>query len=489
MSKILFANAFFYKLDPKQWEMQEPYPPLGTLYAAALMRKQHEVSLFDSNLSDSPDELEEKLKVIQPDYLVIYDDGFNYLTKMCLTVMREAAFSMAKLGKKYGCTVLISSSDSSDHYENYLKEGVDFVLIGEAEFSLQQVIDSLENKERNFDLIDGIAFKLNDSKLKKTTRRAVINTLDDLPRPAWDLVDMEAYRAVWLAKHGYFSLNIGTTRGCPFKCNWCAKPIYGNRYNSHSPKRVVEDIAFLLENYQPDHFWMCDDIFGLKPGWVQEFNTIVQARSLKFSYKIQSRADLLLAADNIKALAESGLETVWIGAESGSQRILDAMDKGTTLEQIHSATSLLKKHGIKVAFFLQFGYLGEENTDIKKTARMVKQLVPDYIGVSVSYPLPGTKFYEKVKGDLSLKANWSDSDDLDMMFHNTYAPNYYRKLHRYIHQVHRKARAQKMLSNTLIPVSMRAKQLLKIPYHTLGEWYYAIQMLQYQKPAHQLKQH
>lgn len=481
MAKLLFANTFFYKLDAKQWEIREPYPPLGTLYAAALLRSAgHQVDLFDTNLKDSPSEIAEKLNQFQPTYLVIYDDGFNYLTKMCLTVMREAAFEMTALAKKQGCTVIISSSDSSDHYKQYLEKGADYVLIGEAEESLQELIDALEQESSDFSKIAGIAFQ-NEGKVQKTAKRAVIRTLDDLPRAAWDLVDVEAYRSIWLERHGFFSLNLGTTRGCPFKCNWCAKPIYGNRYNSHSPQRSVDDIAFLLEKYQPDHFWMCDDIFGLKPGWVQEFNRLVQEKQLKFSYKIQSRADLLLEADTIQALAESGLDTVWIGAESGSQRILDAMDKGTTVEQIREATTLLKKHGVKVAFFLQFGYLDEQQKDIQKTVRMVRDLAPDYIGVSVSYPLPGTKFHDMVKADLEQKANWSDSDDLDMMFHNTYSPDYYRKLHRYIHQVHRKTKAKKAISNQQEPLQTRLKQAFKISYHSLGEFYYEIQLKQLEK--------
>ncbi len=165
-----------------------------------------------------------------------------------------------------------------------------------------------------------------------------------LPLPAWDLIDLDPYRKIWTSHHGYFSLNLATTRGCPFKCNWCAKPIYGNRYNSRSPEHVVNEIEFLLKKFQPDHFWMCDDIFGLKSGWVKRFSELVEERNLKFKYKIQSRVDLLLEENTIEVLAKSGIDTVWVGAESGSQKILDAMDKGTTVKQIKEATRLLHEH-------------------------------------------------------------------------------------------------------------------------------------------------
>ena len=168
--------------------------------------------------------------------------------------------------------------------------------------------------------------------------------------PAWDLVNIDDYNDIWLTHNKYFSLNIATTRGCPFKCNWCAKPIYGNRYNVRSPKNVIDEITFLQKSFGVNHFWMCDDIFGLKPGWVQEFRDLVNLNGLKFKYKIQSRVDLLLKEDTITALAQSGAETVWVGAESGSQKILDAMDKGTTIEEINTATKLLKKNNIRVAF-------------------------------------------------------------------------------------------------------------------------------------------
>ena len=193
----------------------------------------------------------------------------------------------------------------------------------------------------------------------------------------------------------------------------------------------------LQEKFQFDHIWFCDDIFGLKRGWVHAFADQAQRENLKFRFKIQARADLLLQEDYIKDLARAGCENAWMGAESGSQKILDAMDKGTTVQQIYEATRLLKKYSIHPSFFIQFGYLGETKEDIKKTIRMINELLPHEIGISVSYPLPGTIFYEKVKTDLKEKTNWTDSDDLALMFRNTYQPAFYKQLHRYVHKTFR----------------------------------------------------
>lgn len=437
MKHILFSHSYFLRLDPKQWETGLPYPPLGTICAASLMReKGWKVDLFDTMFAQRPEDVIPSLDHRQPDFFVIYDDGFNYLTKMCLTNMREAAFRMCRLAKERGCRVIVSGSDSTDHFDQYLQAGADFVILGEAEMTLLELAGRLEEGQ-DCSNIQGIAFCKNGQVLN-TPRRAVIHDLDALPLPAWDLVDMTPYRDSWIKHAGYFSLNMATTRGCPYKCNWCAKPIYGNRYNSRSPENVITEIKWLKELFSFDHLWFCDDIFGLKPGWVNRFAELVENENLSFRFKVQCRADLLLKEDYVKALARAGCDNVWMGAESGSQKILDAMDKGTTVPQIYEATRLLKKHGIHPSFFIQFGYPGETREDIRKTIRMINELLPWEIGISVSYPLPGTVFYERVKAELKNKANWTDSDELRVMFRNTYSPSFYKQLHRYVHQNYRK---------------------------------------------------
>jgi radical SAM superfamily enzyme YgiQ (UPF0313 family) len=435
--KILFSHSYFMRFDSKQWELGQPFPPLGTILAAAVLREAgHEVSLFDSQFAHNAEEVIPHLEQQQPDIFVICDDGFNYLTKMCLTNMREAAFRMQKLAKAKGCTVIVSSSDSTDHFEKYLSEGADYVIKGEVEIALRELIGAIEKKEATKS-IAGIVFRENENTIANP-KRNVLEELDQLPLPAWDLIEMENYRSTWIAHNGYFSLNMATTRGCPFKCNWCAKPIYGNRYNSRSPEKVVDELVFLKAKYNFDHIWFSDDIFGLAPGWVNRFAQLVKEKKLQLKYKIQSRADLLLQENYIADLAASGCETAWMGAESGSQKILDAMDKGTTVEQIREATFMLKKYSIRPAFFLQFGYPGETMEDIYKTIALLNELLPEDIGISVSYPLPGTKFYERVKSELREKQNWSHSDEMALMFRNTFSPGFYKMLHTYVHRNYRK---------------------------------------------------
>lgn len=469
MKTILFTHSYFLKLDAKQWKAGRPYAPIGTLYAASLMRQEgFDVAFYDTMFSTSAKDICAPLKEHEPKYFVIYDDGFNYLTKMCLTNMREAAFAMIKLAKQNGCTVIVSSSDSTDHYHQYLHEGADFVLLGEAEYTLLELIELTEQGNAGFSAIKGIAYLQNDIPVK-TLGRPVIKELDSLPLPAWDLIDMTPYKASWLKHAGYFSINVATTRGCPFKCNWCAKPIYGNRYNSRSPEHVVKELKLLQDLFQYDHVWFCDDIFGLKPWWVNEFAVLTKAEGLELKYKIQSRADLLLQENYVKALSESGCENVWMGAESGSQKVLDAMDKGTRVEQIYKATLLLKQYKIKPSFFIQFGYPGEMKADIALTVRMINDLLPYEIGISVSYPLPGTAFYEKVKNEMQKKSNWTDSDEMALMFSNTFKPAFYKQLHKYVHKSYRKQIAINNIKGFIrhpgkVDVSMLKKVLSSLYY-------------------------
>ncbi len=253
---------------------------------------------------------------------------------------------------------------------------------------------------------------------------------------------MQRYAAIWRQRHGVFSLNLATTRGCPFHCNWCAKPIWGQAYHSRSPQHVVAEMADVVERYGVEHIDFADDIMGLQPGWVNRFADCLAEAGVRVPYKCLSRADLLLRDDEIDALRRSGCDTVWMGAESGSQNILDAMEKGTTVQQVEAATARLQEAGVRVGLFLQFGYPGETRDDIDATRRLVRRCAPDEIGISVSYPLPGTKFHERVRDQLGEQHNWVDSDDLAMLYAGPYSAAFYRQLHHVVQLEFRRDRAR-----------------------------------------------
>jgi anaerobic magnesium-protoporphyrin IX monomethyl ester cyclase len=354
---------------------------------------------------------------------------------MCLLRMREAAFKMIGMAKARGSLVILCGADATDHYAEYLERGADYCLLGEGEETLLELLNLLSaGKEA------GQVIGLASSKTIHPSRRPDITDLDKLPFPAWDLIDVEKYKKIWLERHSYFSMNMVTTRGCPYHCNWCAKPIWGQRYNSRSPENVVAEMKWLKETYAPDHIWFADDILGLKPNWIGRYAELVREADAVIPFKCLQRADLV-NEKTAAALAKAGCKTVWLGAESGSQKILDAMDKGDKVEDIYYAAKLLRDNGIEVGFFLQFGYPGEMWEDVQKTLKMVRECMPDDIGISVSYPLPGTKFFERVKLELGEKQNWTDSEDLAMLYRGPFPTEFYRILHGRVHYEFRARKA------------------------------------------------
>jgi len=502
MSRVLLGHSYFLRFDPKLWQAMQPYPPLGTLYAAAVLRKQgHEVRLFDAMLAESTDGFRRMLQEETPDVAVLFEDNFNYLSKMCLLNMREAAFEMIAAARERGVEVIVCGADVTDHAADYLRHGATYALSGEGEETLVELLETLAGGGDGRDVpglayLDGAmnpapitsgegsalqdescsvpvtpppavaeGFNLqgpshtrglqspSDSRRDElsaasstaptvvtTPGRGLIRDLDALPPPARDLIDAEAYRAAWRSQ-GRFSMNLVTSRGCPFHCNWCAKPIWGQRYAVRSPEDVVEEIR-TLRDLGAEHLWFMDDIFGLKPGWLPRFAEAVEAAGLRTPFKCLSRADLLLREGEIDALRRAGCEMVWLGAESGSQSVLDAMEKGTTVEQVREAARRLKDAGISVAFFLQFGYPGETWDDVQRTLQLVRDCDPDDVGVSVSYPLPGTPFYERVRDRITGRSNWIDSADLAMLYDGPYPTSFYHLLHARLHAEFRLRKAK-----------------------------------------------
>ncbi len=453
MPDVLIGQSYYLRFDPKLLAAMQPYPPLGSLYAAAVLREAgFSVALFDAMLADSTDEWAAALRAQRPRYAVLFEDNFNYLSKMSLLRMREAAFAMLDAARSQGCIVIAAGSDMTDHPDAYLAHGADVVILGEGEATICELITVLDRTQQTgaprdtaLSSVAGISYRDIQGTIQRTLPRPVLNDLDAIPFPAWDLVDGARYRSVWKAQHGVYSMNMVTTRGCPFHCNWCAKPIWGQRYHVRSPQNVVEEMAWLREHFQPDHLWFMDDIMGIRDQWIEEFANELAARNLRIPFKSLNRVDLLLRGRAIPALARAGAQIVWVGAESGSQKILDAMEKGTTVAQIYDATRQLHAHGVKVAFFLQFGYPGETREDIEKTLQMVRDLMPDDIGISVSYPLPGTRFHEAVKHELGDRVNWVDSQDLAMLYRGPFRTEFYRQLHTVVHKEYRSRKTAREL--------------------------------------------
>jgi len=465
MARIIVGSVYFLRLDPARWAERQPFPPLGTLYAAGTLRaKGHEVSFFDSMIAESVDGWAAALEEAKPHVAILYDDNFNYLSKMCLSAMREAGLRMVAEARARGVKVAVCCADASDHPDLYLEAGADAVIVGEGEVTARELTALWAAGGIDLSGIHGVAWRSLNG-VVRNPRREPIRDLDALPPPAWDLVAMDIYRRIWREHHGHFALNLVTSRGCPYSCNWCAKPIWGQGYTVRSAAAVAEELAGLVALAAPDYIWFMDDIMGLKPRWWREFAGELERLEIKVPFKCLSRADLVLREGAAEDLARAGCDIVWLGAESGSQKILDAMDKGLTTDEIADATKALKGAGIRVGHFLQFGYPGEGMEEIGQTLSMLRKTEPDEMGISVSYPLPGTVFYDRVQAQLREKRNWEVSSDMAMLYRGTFTTRFYRHLHSYTHRNFRLRRtlAQVKRGPTLKGLAVIAYCVLTIP--------------------------
>jgi anaerobic magnesium-protoporphyrin IX monomethyl ester cyclase len=430
---VLLTHSYHLPYDQKQMRKMQPYSPIGTLYAATSLRANNfSVAVFDPMLEEPTTGIVSALETHRPRIVAIYEDDFNFLSKMCLTRMREVAFAIAAASHQAGAIVIAHGSDATDNARLFLENGIDFVLQGEAEQTLAELCSALLHSEPVGDIAGLVRLDAQGRTVYSSQRLSRNPAWATLAAPSRHLIDLEPYRKAWKQAHGSFSVNMVAGRGCPFRCNWCAKPISGDTFHLRPAKEVAEEMRHLKVEAQAEHIWFGDDIFALNHHWVEEFAAEVVARQASLPFKIQSRADLL-SETTVAALKAAGCTEVWMGVESGSQKILDAMDKRLKLSSVITARQRLEQAGIRACYFLQFGYPGEGWEELQGTIAFVRKTRPDDIGISFSYPLPGTIFYERVKAELGDKRNWTDSDDLCIMFKAAYTTDFYRAVRDALH--------------------------------------------------------
>ncbi|MES2638301.1 MAG: radical SAM protein [Myxococcota bacterium] len=404
MATVLLAHNYHLPLDPREARAGKPYPPLGTLVSAAMAeRAGHDVAVYDPMFTPTVETFAAALDGHRPTRVAILADPHAVAQKMCLTSMRDAAFTMIRLAKERGATVLVAGPDTSDRPEMYQSAGADVVVVGEHDAPLLAWLGGAP--------LAGIL-----------PRGPVMTDLKTLPFPAWDSVDMRAYAQQWRAKHGVWEVNVSTARGCPYRCNWCAKPTWGRTYHARPAEHVAAEVRALVSRYGVDRIWFTDDIFAIKPAWLAAYRKCIGDTPIP--YRCLTRVDLLQDPAYVADLAASGCREVWVGVESGAQHVLDAMDKDCTVAEMRRASELLRDHGIRRGFFLQLGYPGETYQDVLATARLIRELGPEEIGITVSYPLPGTPFHDRVKDRLRA-TNWQAAMDNEVLFESEYPQAFY----------------------------------------------------------------
>lgn len=417
MTHILLTHGYFLAEDEKERQIMKPYPPLGLLYLSAYLKAHgHSVEVYDSTFGTRP-ELLQKIRECAGGLLGIYT---NLMT-------RGSVLQLIGAAKQAGSTVILGGPESANHSTEYLNAGADVIVIGEGESTLAELMATLPSMgPHELSAVRGIVFKNAAGEPVRTGERVKINDLDSLPLPDRAAIDHRKYLDAWKQHHGASSINLITARGCPYRCTWCSHAVYGYSHRRRSPGNVAAEVAWIVERYNPDQLWYADDVFTISHPWLQGYKAALESRGLHLPFETITRADRLQSEDAVVALRDLGCYRIWIGSESGSQRILDAMERGVTVEQVQRAVKLAQKHGIRVGMFLMWGYEGEQMEDIAATVEHVKQSDPDVFFTTVSYPIKGTPYFDTVKDKVSLPQAWAETTDRDYFIGGRKGRDYYR---------------------------------------------------------------
>ena len=394
----------------------KPYPPLGILYICShLKSKGLNATVFDSTFS-SRKELFDLLQSGPPSILGVYA---NLMT-------RSNVVDILRVAKEAGWQTLVGGPEPGAYVNEYLAAGADVVVIGEGELTLEELVPVLQSQNSGqLHHVAGIAFRAADGMIVRTKPREQIKDIDAQPWPARESIDTTKYVDVWREHHGMGSVSLITARGCPYHCRWCSHEVFGKTHRRRKPSSVADELEWLIDRYRPQMAWMADDVFTIHHGWLFQYARELKAREIKLPFECISRADRL-NAQVVDTLAEMGCFRVWIGSESGSQRILDAMERGVTVEQVQSAVAMCRSAGIQTGMFLMWGYEGEELSDIEATVEHVKKTNPDIFFTTVSYPIKGTPYFTEVADRVESARLWSESTDREFRIRNRHSREYYR---------------------------------------------------------------
>lgn len=461
--KILLTHGYFLNDDPKEKIIMKPYVPLGILYVSAyLERKGFSNEVFDTTFS-SIQQLQKYLIEFKPDVVAIY---VNLMTR--LNVLEIIKFIKSNLKQ---AKIVLGGPEIRYNATDLLNFGADYLVIGEGEETSLELIKAL-NEKRFDDLINihGLGFKDQQNKIVFTSEREKLKEIDSLPFPSRDKIDLQIYLNMWKERHGENAVSISTMRGCPYTCKWCSRAVYGLSYRRRSPQNVCDELDLLQKEYNPDTFWFVDDVFTISHKWLTEFNEVLKERKLKIKFECITRADRMNEAV-INLLKESGCFRVWIGAESGSQKVIDLMNRRVDVNQVREMIKLVQKHSMQAGTFIMLGYPGETEEDIEETINHLKESNPEYFTITVAYPIKGTELFAEVEAVQTNNFNWEKNSDRDRDFKRTYSRKYYDFA---VRRVTNEVNYNKMILNNKYLSKITLAYKIKSIAAKLGMLYYRI---------------
>ncbi|MEZ5287294.1 MAG: radical SAM protein [Vicinamibacterales bacterium] len=413
---VLLAHGYFLASDAAERRIMRPHPPLGLLYLSSyLKRRGLAVGVFDATFRE-PSEFETLLREARPGVVGL---AANLMTK-------RAVVGMMAVARRHGAHVVVGGPDPPHHAEAYLDAGADVVAIGEGERTLEALLPALQAADRDAALaqVTGIVHRRADGVLVRTPPRPLMPDLDAEPPPDRQAVDLPAYLAAWRRHHGFAPVSLITSRGCPYTCTWCSRSVCGQTHRRRSVAGVADEVEDIAARYRPDHLWCADDVFGMHRAWTVSLAAELDRRRIRLPFECISRADRL-DDSVVEALDSLGCYRVWIGSESGSQRVLDRMQRRTRVEQVHDAAARLRRRGIQVGLFIMLGYDGEEDADLRETVTLLKRTAPDVFLTTVSYPIAGTPYFTQVADRVRAPGRWADTSDRDLVITGRRVRRYY----------------------------------------------------------------
>ena len=417
MDKILLTHGYFLSEDEKEQQIMKPYAPLGLLYLSAYLKSRgHRVDVYDSTFGARA-ELVAELERTPGGVLGIYT---NLMT-------RKSVLRIITAAKACGWRVILGGPESANYTDEYLSAGADVIVLGEGELTLDELLHTLpQTGAHALHAVRGIVFHDDSGQVVRTPERLKIPDLDALPVPDRAAIDQQKYVEVWRRHHGAGSVNLITARGCPYKCNWCSHAVYGYSHRRRSPAHVAAEVAGIVERYRPEQLWYADDVFTISHPWLHSYAAQLRSRGLHLPFETITRADRLQTEAAAEALAQLGCYRIWIGSESGSQRVLDAMQRDVSLAEVHRAVELAHRYGMQVGMFLMWGYEGEGIEDIAATVDLVRRTNPEIFLTTVSYPIKGTPYFERVRDRVRLPLPWAEASDRDYLIDGRQGREYFR---------------------------------------------------------------
>jgi radical SAM superfamily enzyme YgiQ (UPF0313 family) len=409
---ILLAHGYFLSLDALEQRVMRPHPPLGLLYLSSHLKQRGLcVGVFDATFQS----LQDFAATLDRERPPVVGIAVNLMTK-------RNALTMIAIAKQKGAKVVIGGPDPPHHAAAYLKAGADVVVIGEGEQTLEELIGVLRSRG-DLAAVNGIVFMSADGAMVRTPPRSLLPDLDRQPYPDRDAIDLPRYLGAWRQRHGVGTVSLITARGCPYTCTWCSRSVFGETHRRRSVTNVADEAEAIVDRYRPERLWYADDVFAIHRTWTINYAAELERRRLRMPFECISRAERI-DDDVADALQSLGCFRVWIGSESGSQRVLDAMKRKVSVGQVHDAAQRLRRRGIEVGMFIMLGYDGERAEDLQATVDHLKRTAPDIFLTTVSYPIKGTPYYEQV-ADRLVPQEWAAGTDRDLVVKGRPVKSYY----------------------------------------------------------------